>query len=32
MNQALLIAENLTGDYQTRSIVPQLNLQDEQER
>jgi hypothetical protein len=32
MNQALLIAENITGDYQTRSIVHQLNLQDEQER
>jgi iron complex transport system ATP-binding protein len=27
MNQALLIAENLTGGYQTRSIIHQLHLQ-----
>ena len=27
MNQSLLIAENLTGGYQTRSIIHQLNLQ-----
>jgi iron complex transport system ATP-binding protein len=27
MSQALLIAENLTGGYQTRSIIHQLNLQ-----
>jgi iron complex transport system ATP-binding protein len=27
MNQSLLIAENLTGGYQDRSIVHQLNLQ-----
>ncbi len=27
MNQSLLIAENLTGSYQARSIIHQLNLQ-----
>ena len=27
MNQSLLIAENLTGGYQTRSIIHRLNLQ-----
>ncbi len=27
MNQSLLIAENLTGGYQARSIIHQLNLQ-----